>query len=152
MSTIKNIVTLLMTAFFFLTSSGIVLQHHYCNEEGLTTQFLFPVEHACKQNVEIQSCTANQCCKLSENVDLPDDYPALEKESCCYNETEYIHLDEDYTVTYAEWSFVSPLELVSYDPSITPILQFNYFDEIGRAPPLSYSLSTKLALLQYYLI
>lgn len=143
---------LLMIALFFLTSSGIVLQHHYCNEEGLTTQFLFPVEHTCKQNVEPQSCSTSQCCKLSEEINLDDNYPALEKETCCSDETEFIHLDEDYTVSDNDSNVFLPKQLASCDDSKINLQQLNVFYKTGRAPPLIYSLPTRLAILQTYLI
>jgi hypothetical protein len=152
MTAIKNIVSLFMIALFFLTSSGIVLHHHYCKKEGETTRFFLPVEHLCSQEVELPTCDVSQCCKSQGNNENQDEYPFAEKESCCSDATEFIHLDEDYTTTESDSRIYKTLFSQPFAKLEISESKLFFSSEKGRAPPLILTQDTRLAFLQIYLI
>lgn len=152
MQWLKNSIVLLLVAFFFLASSGVIMHHHYCKKEGHSVNFYLPVKHTCAPTAEAETCTTDSCCKAVGETNKKSDGTQAEKEPCCIDAFQYVQLDEDYVPHSDE------VDELAYISVCTASSNENedeaQFIEIknGRAPPFVQPLTTRLAILQQYLI
>ncbi|MGB0933440.1 MAG: hypothetical protein ACPGU5_04110 [Lishizhenia sp.] len=147
---VRQIVTLLLLVFVTASASSIALYEHICAKEGKNTSLFTPVtthDHSEETMVEHEEDIHHTCCH-EEEEEKPDGI----NENCCNTDIKILKADQQY---YSELNklfvpFLPPNNSFKIIFGNLPKekQQLNYVNK----PPPYLSVSTRLALLQTYII
>jgi hypothetical protein len=148
MFALKNIIVYLMMVYLFVGTSGVIVHEHYCKKEGASFSLFLPVKHDCHFYRMEVACHEKVCCATpSTNSDLV----SFQKEPCCDEFVNYLHVDQDWnnhdaevTLDFYRASFAA-LAISSQVPA-----SFEKYLIVVRPPPIPRNI--RLAFLQSYLI
>jgi hypothetical protein len=129
---IKKFIHILLASSVFLSSGGLLVNYHFCQDEFLKTSFFFSFGSCCEK-VESSPCS------IEKTGCSADDHEEDEK-GCCKNKADFYKLDQDQQIQKIE--FKSFDRLISWN-AIVPALnsEFPSSDKFTRqyynySPPL----------------
>lgn len=141
--------SMILVVQVFLGTTGVIVYEHHCKKDGTSRSFFVALNHDGDIVDQPSSCAVSSCCAKKDV--LSDDFPFVQKESCCTNSTDYVQLDTDLAAKNGE-HVIQGLDEASFQTvysersSSAKETSFPY-----RAPPPLLT-SRRLAHLQTYLI
>ena len=144
-----SIFSMLLVVQVFLGTTGVIVYEHHCKKDGTSRSFFVAQNHYRDIAQQSSSCAVSSCCAKKDV--LSDDFPFVQKESCCSNSTDYVQLDTDLAADNSENS-IYLLNAVSFQAAYSEaLISAKETSSDYRAPPPLIT-SRRLARLQTYLI
>lgn len=144
-----SIFSILLVVQVFLGTTGVIVYEHHCKKDGTSRSFFVAQNHDRDLVEQSSSCAVSSCCAKKDV--LSDDFPFVQKESCCSNSTDYVQLDTDLAADNSE-HIIQVLNEASFQtPYSETLSSAKETSSDYRAPPPLLT-SRRLARLQTYLI
>lgn len=111
---IKALIHIIVASFVFLSSTGLLINSHYCQGEFVKASFFFSFGSCCGDK-PLESCTPKEgSCSIGDNHDHNEEE---EDGGCCDNKSDYFKLEQDQQIQHVKFK---PLkQLITWNP-ITP--------------------------------